>query len=85
MIDLVENSSSLQPPLDSVVGDIYSDATGWNIPTSFHASHPNVASKIEKVVVSTDPYSLVWTCSLDDVVFCKSTYNSLSEIRSSVF
>ncbi|KAK2649697.1 hypothetical protein Ddye_017186 [Dipteronia dyeriana] len=28
LIDLVENRSSLQPPLDSVVGDIYSDAAG---------------------------------------------------------
>ncbi|KAK2657980.1 hypothetical protein Ddye_011032 [Dipteronia dyeriana] len=29
--------------------------------------------------------SLVWTCSLDDFVSCKSTYTSLSGVRSSVF
>ncbi|KAK3184210.1 hypothetical protein Dsin_031496 [Dipteronia sinensis] len=85
LIDLVEDRSSLQPPLDSVVGDIYSDSTGWDIPESFRASHPDVASEIEKVVVSTDPDSLVWTCSLDGVVSCKSAYDSLSEVRSSVF
>ena len=85
LINLVEDRSSLQPPLDSVVGDIYSDATGWDIPTSFQASHPDVASKIEKVVVSTDPDSLVWTCSLDGVVSYKSAYDSLSEVRSYVF
>ncbi|KAK0578736.1 hypothetical protein LWI29_015418 [Acer saccharum] len=85
LINLVEDRSSLQPSLDSVVGDIYSDATGWDIPTSFQASHPDVASEIEKVVVSTDPDSLVWTCSLDGVVSYKSTYDSLSEVRSSVF
>ncbi|KAK0599983.1 hypothetical protein LWI29_010426 [Acer saccharum] len=75
----------VEPPLDSVVGDVYSDATGWDIPASFKASHPVVASEIEKVVVSTDPDSLVWTCSLDGVVSCKSAYDSLSEVRSSVF
>ncbi|KAK0584291.1 hypothetical protein LWI29_010574 [Acer saccharum] len=85
LINLVEDRSSLQPPLDSVVGDIYSDATGWDILASFKASHPDVASEIEKVVVSTDPDSLVWTCSLDGVVSCKSAYDSLSEVRSSVF
>ncbi|KAK0608762.1 hypothetical protein LWI29_035530 [Acer saccharum] len=37
------------------------------------------------MVVSTDPDSLVWTCSLDGVVSCKSAYDSLSEVRSSVF
>ncbi|KAK0575059.1 hypothetical protein LWI29_033415 [Acer saccharum] len=58
---------------------------GWDIPASFKASHPVVASEIEKVVVSTDPDSLVWTCSLDGVVSCKSAYDSLSEIGSSVF
>ena len=65
--------------------DIYLDVTSWDIPTSFHVSHPDVASEIEKVVVSTDPDSLVWTCFLDGVVSCKSTYDSLSEVRSSVF
>ena len=85
LIDLVEDRSSLQPPLDSIVGDIYSDATGWDIPASFHTSHPEVASEIEKVVVSTDPDSLVWTCSLDGVVSCKSVYDYLSKVRNSVF
>ena len=85
MIDLVEDRLSLQPPLDSVVGDIYSDATGWDIPTSFQASHHDIASEIEKVVVSTDPDSLVWTCSLDGVVSCKSAYDSLSKVNLSVF
>ncbi|KAK1587825.1 hypothetical protein Q3G72_017180 [Acer saccharum] len=63
LIDPVENRSSLQPPLDSVVGDIYSNAMGWDIPTSFHASHPDVTSKIEKVVASFIPPSrsvLIW-------------------------
>ncbi|KAK2638051.1 hypothetical protein Ddye_025846 [Dipteronia dyeriana] len=50
--------SLLQPPLDSVVGDIFSDAAGWNIP-SFKVSYPDVAYEIENVVVSTDPDSLV--------------------------
>ncbi|KAK2639491.1 hypothetical protein Ddye_027286 [Dipteronia dyeriana] len=77
--------SSLQPPLDYIVGDIYSDAAGWNIPTSFKASYPYVAYEIENVVVSTDPDSLVWTCSLDGSVSCKSVYTSLSEVRSFVF
>ncbi|KAK0572334.1 hypothetical protein LWI29_030054 [Acer saccharum] len=85
LINLIEDRSLLQPPLDSVVGDVYSDATGWDIPASFKASHPVVASEIEKVVVSTDPDSLVWTCSLDGVVSCKSAYDSLSEVGSSVF
>ena len=59
--------------------------SGWDIPTSFQASHPDVASEIEKVVVSTNPDSLVWTCSLDGVVSCKSAYDSLSEVRNSIF
>ncbi|KAK3229339.1 hypothetical protein Dsin_001220 [Dipteronia sinensis] len=75
--------SSVWP--DSVIDDIYSNSTGWDIPESFRASHPDVASEIEKVVVSTDPDSLVWTCFLDGVVSCKSAYDSLSEVRSSVF
>ncbi|KAK3199937.1 hypothetical protein Dsin_023352 [Dipteronia sinensis] len=58
---------------------------GWDIPESFRASHPDVASEIEKVVISTDPDSLFWTCSLDGVVSYKSAYDSLSEVRSSAF
>ncbi|KAK2654916.1 hypothetical protein Ddye_007968 [Dipteronia dyeriana] len=83
LIDLVKNRSSLQPPLDSIVGDIYSDAAGWNTLTSFKASYPDIAYEIENVVVSTDPDSLVWTCSLDGFVSCKSVCASLSEVRSS--
>ncbi|KAK2643687.1 hypothetical protein Ddye_018882 [Dipteronia dyeriana] len=82
---MVDDRSSLQSPLDSVVGDIYSDAAGWNIPTSFKASYPDVTYEIENVVVSTDPDSLVWTCSLDGSVSCKSAYTSLSEVSSFVF
>ncbi|KAK2655585.1 hypothetical protein Ddye_008637 [Dipteronia dyeriana] len=76
--------SSLQPPLDSVVGDIYSDATGWNIPTSFKASYPDVAYEIQNVMVSTDLDSLVWTCSLDGSVSYKSDSTSLSEIPTDI-
>ncbi|KAK2660036.1 hypothetical protein Ddye_006569 [Dipteronia dyeriana] len=85
LIDLVKDRFSLRPPLGSVVGDIYSDVAGWDIPASFKASYPDVAYEIEKVVVSTDPDSLVWTCSSDGVVSCKSDYDSLSEVRNSVF
>ncbi|KAK2661126.1 hypothetical protein Ddye_007659 [Dipteronia dyeriana] len=85
LIDLVEDRSSLQSPLDSVMGDIYSDAVGLNIPTSFKVFYPDVAYEIENVVVSTDPNSLVWTCSLDGSVSCKSAYTFISEVRSSVF
>ncbi|KAK4859877.1 hypothetical protein QYF36_013361 [Acer negundo] len=53
---------------------------GWDIPASFHAFHLDVDSEIEKVVVSIDLDSLVWTCSLDDVVSCKLAYDSLSKI-----
>ncbi|KAK3199187.1 hypothetical protein Dsin_022602 [Dipteronia sinensis] len=56
LIDLVEDRSSLQPLLDSVVDDIYSDSTGWDIPKSFRASHPDVASEIEKVVVRSSVF-----------------------------
>ncbi|KAK2658407.1 hypothetical protein Ddye_004940 [Dipteronia dyeriana] len=84
LIDLVEDRSSLQPPLDSVVGEIYSDAAGWNIPTSFKASYQDVACEIENVVISTDPHSLVWTCSLDGSVSCKSTHTSFSEIPTNI-
>ncbi|KAK2658878.1 hypothetical protein Ddye_005411 [Dipteronia dyeriana] len=85
LIYLVEDRSSLQPLLDSVMGDIYSDAMGWNISNSFKASYLDVAYEIENVVVSTDPDSLVWTCSFVGSVSCKYAYTSLSEIRSSVF
>ncbi|KAK2655634.1 hypothetical protein Ddye_008686 [Dipteronia dyeriana] len=85
MAPRVVKLSSLQPLLDSVVGDIYSDTGGWNIPTSFKASYPDVVYEIENVVVSTDPDSLFWTCSLDGSVSCKSAYTSLSKVRSSVF
>ncbi|KAK3222119.1 hypothetical protein Dsin_009144 [Dipteronia sinensis] len=50
LIGLVEDMCLLQPPLDSIVCDIYSDSTGWDIPESFRACHPDVASEIEKVV-----------------------------------
>ncbi|KAK3218755.1 hypothetical protein Dsin_012725 [Dipteronia sinensis] len=69
LIDLVENYSSLLPSLESLMGDKYSDALGWDIPASFRTFHPDIASEIEKVVVSTDPNSLVWTCSLDEVIW----------------
>ncbi|KAK2650254.1 hypothetical protein Ddye_017743 [Dipteronia dyeriana] len=85
LIDLVKEKSALQLPLDSVVCDVYSEAKGLDIPTFFQASHPDVASEIEKVVVSTDLNSLVWTYSLDGVLTCKSPYNYLFEVRSSVF
>ncbi|KAK2642030.1 hypothetical protein Ddye_023793 [Dipteronia dyeriana] len=66
LIDLVDDRYTLQPPLDSVVSDIYLDIAGKDIPASFKASYLVVAYEIEKVAVSIDPDSLVWTCSLDE-------------------
>ncbi|KAK3224527.1 hypothetical protein Dsin_011552 [Dipteronia sinensis] len=83
LIDLVKDHSSLQPSLESLVRDIYSNIGGWNVLASFRAFHPDLVSEIEIVAVSSDPDSLVWTCSLNGVVSCKGAYASLSEAGSS--
>lgn len=81
LIDLIDDHSSLQPLMESFMGDIYSDTRGWDLSSSFHSSHPTFAFEIERVVVSFDLDSLVCTCSLDGVISCKTIYISLSDTR----
>ncbi|KAK3221277.1 hypothetical protein Dsin_008302 [Dipteronia sinensis] len=72
------------PPLEFLMRDIHSDMSGGDLPTSLLSTHPNLAFEIDRMVVSPDMDSLVWTCSLDGVVSCKAVYGSFSEARSSV-
>ncbi|GMN23632.1 hypothetical protein TIFTF001_043705 [Ficus carica] len=63
---MVDVRSSLVPPIDTVVGDVSLDA-GWSLPSTFQQLYPDIASKIDGVLLfSTE--SDIWTCCMDGKV-----------------
>ncbi|PON91264.1 hypothetical protein TorRG33x02_128270 [Trema orientale] len=76
LVAVIDFDVSLEPPLDSVIGDVSTNAV-WSLPISFINSFPHLAEEIRKVVFC-DKDTFIWRHSSSSRITCAEAYLSLA-------
>lgn len=77
LIDSISSPIDFDPPLESVVGDLFSDSS-WLLPPAFKDRFSAIADVIKSVICLDGPDALYWRGSLDGSVSCSDAYLSIS-------